>query len=201
MKLLRKTHLPLLFAATIVFMVTLFLTHLAITFATPEQMGYSTPSSALPNSSSPDVGGEAFAEDNWVGVFLGPAPGDTDVPRDTVICVFETRPVGVDLHLTPETPVLRVTEEWDFLSVTKTMYPKGLLQPGTTYNVSGTIMGLPAWWTFKTGLEPAQPRMERLLSPNIWWIAVGAAILTTSAFTLAVTPRRKRNSKHLSESP
>ena len=185
LSLLKKAPIRVVLAALIIFAVTLLITYSAISLATPEQLGYSAPSDDMPTKPSPNVGGEAFAEDNWVGVFVvGPAPGDTNVSRDTFIFLFETRPVAIDLHLTPETPIARTTKEPDGMSEITTLYPDGLLEPNTTYNVSGTIMGLSAWWTFKTSLEPTQPRMERILPQNTWLITIGAATLTTLIFTL-----------------
>ncbi len=198
MKFLKRATIQAVLAAVTLFIVTFLIVYLAISLATPEQLGYSTPSDDMPTKLSPNVGGEAFAPDNWVGVFVvGPAPGDTNVPRDAYIYVYETRPVAVDLHLTPETSLARTTKEPDqpgSMSEITTLYPAELLQPNTTYNVSGTIMGLSAWWTFKTSSEPTQSRMERILPQNTWLIAIGTASLATLVFTLSVLVWRRRQS-------
>jgi hypothetical protein len=185
---LRKAHAPLALAVIAVFLLSFFIAYFATTLAPwayYEQRLYSEhPSLDFPLEGSSSVGGEAFAGYNLANVVLGPAPGDTNVSRDTVIFVDEVRPVHVDLHLTPETRIAKITkEEVGIASEITTLYPADLLQPATTYNVPGTIMGLSAWWAFTTGLEPEQPRMERILFPSVWWIAVAAATLTTSIFT------------------
>jgi hypothetical protein len=191
---LRKAHAPLVLVVIAVFLLSFFIAYFAMTltpWAYYEQRVYSMPSFDYPSGGSSGVGGEAFAEYNLANVVLGPAPADTNVSRDTMISVDEGRPVHVDLHLTPETRIAKITkEEVGIASEITTLYPADLLQPATTYNVSGTIMGLSAWWTFTTGLEPNQPRTERILLPQVWWIAIAAATLTTSIFTVALWRRR-----------
>lgn len=125
-------------------------------------------------------------------VLIGPEPGATAVPRDAAIYVFQTRPVSIDLHLSPETSIARTTEEEEGFSQTTTLYPAELLQPATTYNVSGTISGLSAWWTFTTGLEPAQPRTERILLPHVWWTAIAVATVVSAVFTVVWQIRSSR---------
>jgi hypothetical protein len=193
---LRKAHAPLVMAVIVVFLLSFFIAYFATTltsWAYYEQRLYSEHLSLdFPLEGSSSVGGEAFTDGNPVNVAVGPAPGDTNVSRDTVIFVDEVRPVHVDLHVTPEIPIARITKELEgFASEITRIYPAELLQHLTTYNVSGTIMGLPAWWAFTTGLEPEQPRMERILFPSVWWIAVAAATLTTSIFTVALWRRRQ----------
>jgi hypothetical protein len=189
---LRKAQAPLVMAVIVAFLLSFFIAYFAMTLlpgAYYEQRVYSVhPSLDHPTKGSSSVGGEAFTGEFPVQVIVGPAPGDMNVSRDTIIYVLETRPVAVDLHLTPETPIARTTKEdgQDFPSESTTLYPAELLKPDITYNVSGTIMGLSAWWTFTTGLEPEQPRMECILSPNVWWIAIAAAVAATLAVSITL---------------
>ena len=68
-----------------------------------------------------------------------------------------------------------------------TYYPDELLKPNTTYNVSGTIMNLSAWWTFSTGSSVTpQQDYEILLTPYAGWIALIASIIATIIFIFIV---------------
>jgi hypothetical protein len=191
---LRKAQAPLVMAMIVVFLLSFFFAYFAMTLTSwsyYEQRVYSEPSSDYPRKGSSSVGGE-FTEDNLANVDVGPAPGDMNVSRDTIIYVYEVRPVKVYLHLTPEAPIARITKEPEsFASEITKIYPAELLQPATTYNVSGTIMGLSAWWTFTTGLEPDQPRTERILLPQVWWVAIAAAVAATLAVGIILWTRKR----------
>ena len=193
---LKKAHITLIIAATLIFTASLFTTYYALaltSYVYYTERVYTTPSLAYgPESNNSTVGGEAFVGESAVDVFIGPEPGATAVPRDAVIYVFQARPVTIDLHLSPATSIARTTEEEEGFSQTTTLYPAELLQPATTYNVSGTISGLSAWWTFTTGLETAQPRTERILLPHVWWIAIAVATVVSAVFTVVWQIRRSR---------
>jgi hypothetical protein len=196
----QKTHAPLILTVTIFFLASLLTAYLVIAFtpyAYDKQRAYSIPSD-LEYGDSSSSGGEAFTGDFPIPVLLGPPPGATNVSRDTIVYVFETRPVSTDLHLNPETPIARIEQEWSPPASRVTiLYPAELLQPTTTYNVSGSIGGKSAWWIFTTAPGPSQPRTEYILSPHVWWIAIAAATAATSIF--GVTIWRTRHSLDLRE--
>jgi hypothetical protein len=68
------------------------------------QQVYSSPNTSLPFNSS-YLGGAWEDQMLW----LGPSPGSTGVPRDTVIWIGEPRPVGVkNLTLSPQAGILKI---------------------------------------------------------------------------------------------
>jgi hypothetical protein len=184
----KKARAPLILATLIFFATSLLTSYILIALTT--QRVYSIPlNEASYNAST--VGGEAFGNGEgtlFVGVFVGPRPGATDVSLDTVIYVDQSRPVSVDLHVNPEVPIEQTKEKYEAPASRVTILcPAELLQPNTTYNVSGSIMGLSAWWTFTTGSSVIpQPEHELVLSPYTWYVAIVAASIATSVFALAI---------------
>jgi len=151
------------------------------------QRSYSIPDNEA-NYSNSTAGGEAITEEFRVPVFYGPRHGAFNVSLDTLIYLFETRPVSNNLTISPNVKIIDVKQEYTGLaSRITTYYPEELLKPNTTYNVSGTIMNLSAWWTFTTGstVTPQQD-YEILLSPYAGWIALIASIIATSIFIFIV---------------
>ena len=199
---LRKAHAWFALAVIAVFVASLLVAYWVMTLlpmAYYEQRVYSTPSSTFPPWNSSVAGGEALAPEVLpADVSIGPEAGSTNVSRDTLIYMHPTRPAHMEFNFTPEIEIARIAVEPDFTTEITIFYPAGLLQPATTYNVSGSFRGASLWWTFTTGLEPSQLPMERILSPNIWWIAVAAATIAASIFT--VTLWRRCRAKHLSQS-
>ena len=183
----KKKNTSIVLAVIIFFLASLITSYMII--ATTTQKVYSKPSNEA-NHSSSTLGGEAIedTEDFMnVGVFIGPKAGATDVSLDTIIYVIETRPVAVDLQLNPKTSVQTEKVTFDHPGRITILYPDEHLQPYTTYNVSGSIMGLSAWWTFTTGSSIIpQPEYEILLSPYAWWIAIIAASIATIIFTIMI---------------
>ena len=71
----------------------------------------------------------------------------------------------------------------DFASGSITYYPAELLQPETTYNMSGSFGSLSAWWTFTTASSVIpQSEYEFVSSPYALWIAIIIASITTLIF-------------------
>lgn len=92
------------------------------------------------------------------------------------------RPVSVDLQVSPKVSWIIKEEHVGIASRITTFFPAELLQPETTYNVSGTLGGLSAWWTFTTASSVIpQTEYEYILSPYTWWVAIIAAGIATSA--------------------
>jgi len=151
------------------------------------QKSYSIPDNEA-NYSNSTRGGEALTGEHPIPVMLNPHPGATNVSLDTLIYLYETRPVSNNLTIAPDVEIIEVTQEHvgQYSRIT-TYYPSENLRPNTTYNVSGTIMNLSAWWTFTTGstVTPQQD-YEILLSPYAWWIALIASIIATSIFIFIV---------------
>ena len=165
----------------VVFISVLVISYLFINVLT--QRAYSFPLYEA-NPSNSTQGGEAFDDENLVfdGVVVYPHPGATDVSLDTVIYVFEMRSGGViDLQLNPKTSFYDVKDEdVDFASGSFTFYPAELLQPETTYNMSGSMYDLSVWWTFTTGSSIIpQSEYEYISSPYTWWIAIIVASIPT----------------------
>ena len=156
-----------------------------------EKRVYSIPSNKG-NYTSSTRGGEALigieGDDSPippVPVFLGPRPGAINVSLNTIIDVYQTRPVMVDfLQLDPEIAFARIENKHEGVASRDTIfYPAELLQPDTTYNVSCSIMGFSAWWTFTTASAFSQPEYESILTPYAWWIAFAASSIATIIFT------------------
>jgi uncharacterized integral membrane protein len=178
----KKAHAPLILTILIFFVTSLLISYTLITLTT--QRIYSIPSNEA-NYNSSTQGGDAFG-DAGVGVFVGPRPGATNVSLDTVIYVDQLRPVNVDLNVNPEISIWQIKEKYYPVASRVTLIcPAELLQPNTTYNVSGSIMGLSAWWTFTTATSVIpQPKYETVLSPYTWYAAIIAALIATSIFAL-----------------
>ena len=118
-----------------------------------------------------------------VPVFLGPRPGATNISLDTVIYVYQTRPVSNNIELDPKTSFFKIENKHDFASRNTIYYPAKLLEPNTIYNVSGSIMGYSAWWTFTTGSSVIpQSEYEYLLPTDVW----GIPILVSSVSSLVI---------------
>jgi hypothetical protein len=184
---LKKGHTPLVLTGVIFFVTSLLASYVIIAVIT--QRAFSVPSNEA-NYDSSTLGGEAFGRGEgtlFVGVFVGPRPGATDVSLDTVIYVDQSRPVSVDLHMDPEVSIWQIKEKFEPPASRVTILcPAELLQPNTIYNVSGSIMGLPAWWTFTTGSSVIpQPEYE-FLSPYTWYVTIAAASVATAIFALTI---------------
>lgn len=137
------------------------------------------------NSST--MGGE------WLEQLLGvnPAPGATNVPRDTSLIIDAPRPVRVfNISLSPSLPIVKdnykLSSGFSPPSSVQTVYPSGLLEPNTTYNVSAVVAGTPSWWIFTTSSEPSQLTFDTHPSPNDTWFALAAATLFISGIFLQV---------------
>ena len=187
-----KKKVTVAFVVIVFFIISFLFAYFILTLlplSYTKQRAYSTPSNEGKVTSSTMGGGEALVgiDDDEslippVPVFLGPRPGATDISLDTVIYVYQTRPVSVELQLDPETEIARIENKNDPpASLNTIFYPAQPLQPNTTYNVSGSIMGYSAWWTFTTTSAISQPEYE-LLSPYALWIAIIAASIATSVF-------------------
>ena len=154
------------------------------------QKTYSIPENEA-NFSNATAGGEAIGDEEDfmnVGVLIGPRPGATNVSLDTVIYLIETRPVSNNLTISPNVKIIDVKQKYTGVaSRVTTYYPDELLRPNTTYNVSGTIMDLSAWWTFTTGssIFPKED-YEMYLTPYAWLIALIASIIATIVFAVVV---------------
>ena len=150
---------------------------------------YSDPSNEG-NINSSTMGGEALlgieGDDSPippVPVFLGPRPGATNVSLNTVIYVYQTRPVDNEVELDPKTTFAKIENIHDPPASRNTIYyPAELLEPNTTYNVSGSIMGYSAWWTFTTASTFSQPEYEYNLTLYAWPIALTISIIATIIF-------------------
>ena len=98
----------------------------------------------------------------------------------------------MNVTITPATPIEHIKEEWDFVSRTTKIYPTENLQPNTTYNVSGTLMELSAWWTFTTAstITP-QIEYEVIPSPYTWHITLIATVIATTFFIVIIWKKLK----------
>ena len=182
----KKARAALILAVLIFFVTSLLISYTLITLTT--QRVYSIPSNEG-NYNSSTQGGDALGDAEnfgYVGVFVGPRPGATNVSLDTLIYVDQSRPVNVDLNVNPEISIWQIKEKYYPVASRVTILCSAeLLQPNTTYNVSGSIMGLSAWWTFTTGSSVIpQPEYETVLSPYTWYVAIIAALIATSIFAL-----------------
>jgi len=175
------------------FSASLFISYLIITvlpYSYYKQRAYSIPSNKGDITSS-TMGGKALTgmgdDENPIppvpGIFLGPRPGATNVSLNTVIYVYQARPVNVDIEVDPKITFTKIEKKWEGFSRDTTFYSVELLQPDTTYNVSGSIMGFSAWWTFTTASVFSQSEYEYVLTPYSWWIAFAASSIATIIFT------------------
>ena len=186
------------------FVVCLFISYFLITvlpISYSKQRVYSIPSNEA-NYTSSTRGGEALigieGDDSPippVPVFLGPRPGATNVSLNTIIDVYQTRPVDVNsVKLDPEIAFARIENKYEGIASRDTIfYPAELLQPDTTYNVSCSIMGYSAWWTFTTASSFSQPEYENILTPYALLIAFAVSITATIIFTKRI--RKSNNIK------
>ena len=130
-------------------------------------------------------------------ISLGPPPNSTNVPINTAISVDAVASAALnDLRLTPGVPFTRAySEASSALTYLTTFYPAHLLDPGTRYNVSVTILGTPLSWSFTTSNEPFNPGIGFYLATNAPWIALATAILATLIVAVANLLRRKVQGK------
>ena len=171
----------------IFFVASIFISYAFVALAL--QRSYSIPDNEA-NYSNSTVGGEAIGEEEDymnIGVFIGPRPGATNVSLDSLIYVDQMRPVYVDLQINPKIPLAQIERDVGHASRLTIFYPEQFLQPDTTYNVSGTMMGLSAWWTFTTGssIFPNED-YEVYLPFYAWWIAFLASIIATTSFVVII---------------
>lgn len=135
---------------------------------------------ALGRSNNSSLGGE------WQEQLLAVYPaGASNVPRDTSIVIVASRPLRVfNISFNPSVAIA----EDNFVessahsppSSVQTVYPAGLLQPNTTYNVTATVDGTPSWFTFTTSSAPTQLTFTHPLASCDIWVALTVAILVTS---------------------
>jgi len=171
-KLLAALILAAVFAST-------FLTVFLVISLT--QSAYSTPDNYVSAVDSMDI-------------TIGPTPNSTDVSLDTTITIDALSSATVnDLHTAPEVPIALVTSEVSGpLSYKLTFYPAQLLKPATSYTVSVTIKDVPVSWSFTTTSEPYHPTINFYLATYALWIALSAAVATTSIVGFAIWYRKKR---------
>jgi len=182
-----------LFAITVIFFVaSIFISYAFV--ALTLQRTYSIPDNEA-NYSNSTRGGEALTGEHPIPVMLNPHSGTTNVSLDTLIYLYETRPVSNNLTISPDVEIIEVTQEHvgQYSRIT-TYYPSENLRPHTTYNVSGTIMNLSAWWTFTTGSSVTpQQDYEILLSPYAGWIALLVSIVATAIFIFIIKHSQLKN--------
>jgi hypothetical protein len=193
--LFKKGHTPMVLTGVIFFVTSLLASYIIIAVIT--QRSFSVPSNEA-NYDSSTLGGEAFGNGEGtlaVGVFVGPRPGATNVSLDTVIYVSQSRSVSVDLHVDPEVSIWQIKEKIEPPASRVTILcPAELLKPNTAYNVSGSIMGLSAWWTFTTGSSVTpQSEYEFVLSPYTWYVAIAVASVATVVFVLTILRSQHKN--------
>jgi hypothetical protein len=148
---------------------------------------YFTPQSSEVHYGNASTLGGAWSEQL---LYLNPAPGNNNVPRDTSIVIDAPRPVRVfNISLRPNVTITK--ENYKIYpgpgpSSVQTIYPSSLLEPNTTYNVSAIVAGTPSWWTFTTSSEPSQLTFDTHPSPNDNWFALAAATLLILGIFLQV---------------
>ena len=171
----------LFFAVIIFFFSSLLITHNILVLTTQRIYSIPSPKGTYDNSS---WGGEAFDGEHYTGVHLFPGPGANNVSLDTLICVDQMRPVSVNLQINPEMSFITIKNEHvGVASRVTTFYPSKNLQPNTTYNMSGKIMDLSAWWIFTTGSSiNTQIEYEYLIHSDVW----GIPILVSSVSSLVI---------------
>ena len=178
-------NINLVSITVIFFIASIFISYSFVTLTL--QRTYSIPENEA-NYNNSTQGGEAITGEHPIPVMLNPHPGATNVSLDTLIYLYETRPVSNNLTISPNVEIIEVTQEHvgQYSRIT-TYYSSENLRPNTTYNVSGTIMNLSAWWTFTTGptITPQQD-YEVYLTPDAWWIALIASIIATTSFVVII---------------
>ena len=153
--------------------------------------------------STPEGSGAVAAEWENQHVTVAPAPNSTGVLCDTYILIGGSRPVSVEnFTISPQVPIANETNviysEHPGPFSEYFVYPTGLLQPNTTYNVSATVAGIPSWWVFTTSSEPTQVTYTQVkatstLQNNAVWISLIPAIPLTLAAAFAIIRRRRKN--------
>jgi hypothetical protein len=132
---------------------------------------------------------------------LGPSPGSNNVPRDTLLIILGARPVGpMNLTFSPELPIAKETDIYHTIGgpfSTLYVYPTGLLQPNTTYNVSAIVAGTPSWWTFTTSSVPSKLTFVYPLASYDTWVALIVAILVTSIVSTVLYVAKRAYSQSL----
>lgn len=167
MKTSRKKALRALVLSA-VFLVTFFVVFFAISLT---QSTYSTP-----------VQGKL--EPGETPLFVGPPPNATDIPLDTVIVLYQTRPGGPQLQITPDIIMAKSVDTYDWASVESTYYPAEPLKPATTYNLTAVVWHETFSWSFTTTPQPFQPEISYYLAKFAFWIALASAIALT--FTVGI---------------
>lgn len=123
---------------------------------------------------------------------LSPKPGAINVPRDSAIWIDEPRPVTVqNISISPEVPIAKITDQhYEPPSADIMVYPAGLLQPNTTYNITAVVADTPSWWIFATSSEPNEAAFGTMLSHNNVWIAFGIAFAITVIVSVTMVKRK-----------
>ena len=160
---------------------------------------YSTRVYFTPQSAEVHYGNASTLEGAWSYqlLYLNSAPGANNVPRDTSIVIDAPRPVRVNnVSLSPNVTIAK--ENYKVYggfgpSSVQTVYPFGLLQPNTAYNVSGIVAGTPSWWIFTTSSKPSQLTFSTHLSANDTWFAFVVATLVTSVVKMGILLERKKH--------
>lgn len=126
---------------------------------------------------------------------LSPKPGSINVPRNMAIWIDEPRPVTVkNVSLSPEVLIAKRTDQHYMpASADITVYPKGLLQPNTTYNVTAIVAGTSSWWIFTTSSKPDQVAFGAKLSPYNVWLALAVAVIAELIAIKVIVRKRKLN--------
>ena len=170
MDLSKKLHVASILAP--VFVLTFLTLFLVISLT---QSAYSTPDNYVSAVDSMDI-------------TIGPTPNSTDVPLDTTITIDALSAATIsDLHIAPEVAIALVANEVSGpLSYKQTFYPAQLLEPATYYTVSVTIKDVPFSWSFTTTSEPYHPTISFYLATYALWIALSAAVTTTSIVGFAI---------------
>ncbi|MGA2682884.1 MAG: Ig-like domain-containing protein [Candidatus Bathyarchaeia archaeon] len=155
---------------------------------------YSTPKTAPTEWDNSSYWGGEWA---YQLIYLGPETGATNVPRDTSIMIDGPRPVApVNVSFSPALPIAKesyvLSSGFSPPSSVQTVYPAGLLQPNTTYNVSATVAGTPSWWTFTTSSGPSQLTFVYPLASYDTWVALTVAILVTTIVFVSLFIEKRR---------
>ena len=155
----------------------------------------------ISHSNASAVEGGAWQE-QLLSVF--PTPGARNVSCDTTIVISTARPERVwNISLSPNVAIAKdsyvLSSGFSPPSSVQTVYPAGLLQPNTTYNVTGIVGGgwngqvnLPSWWIFTTSYGPSQLAFVYPLAYYDIWVALTVAILVMSIASVALFNRKNR---------
>jgi hypothetical protein len=149
----------------------------------------------ISHSNLSTVEGGAWQE-QLLNVF--PLPGANNVSCDTSIIIDAARPERVwNISLSPNVAIAKdiyvLSSGFSPPSSVQTVYPAGLLQPNTTYNVTGIVAGgwngqgnLPSWWIFTTSSGPSQLAFVYSLASYDTWITLAIAILVTTIVSVSL---------------